>query len=92
MTTTPKTIASSPSIETLSARIAALEGENKKLRQAPPAAPPVPQGIDTHRKNLDTDTLVQRTMKGNIRVTHDPSPEFVLEAGAYGNVSEKDAS
>ena len=76
--TTPTTA----TLETLAARIAELESENKQLSGRPV---PAPQAQDSIRKN-STERLVQVTRGGNVRSTVDPSLEFVAEqAGLYGD-------
>ena len=77
-----KTTTPTVTLETMAARIAELEAENIDLKARPV---PAPQAMDTHRKNA-TETLVQHTRGGNVRVTHDPSLEFVADqAGFYGD-------
>lgn len=56
----------------MAARIAELEDQNKKLAAQPQ---PAAQGQIVKRKNPGKD-IVQRTAGGNMRVTHDPSPQL----------------
>lgn len=88
-TSTKKTVTeTSPEASTLDAmraRIVELEAKNVALKKVAPV--PVPQAVDTVRKNA-TEHLVRVTRSGNVRTDFDPSPELVAEAAAQGGVED----